>query len=440
MSWFSRTFFGKGLQGLADKFYPFHYWGAAPQFNDYTEDSAKLLAIFSNPALLKVFSLQCDLFSLGRPYVYGPTGSLKPKDDAIKRIENPNPMQTMQDWLWSYMFWKMAGNAYLYMSSKVVTRDNAPMYWLENHKIEWPMEIDKNKDKLILSEAKLKRLLTTPLKYRYEDGSSMDFTLGDLEIIPDLTNGTGNWFKGFSRIDALRKVISNSEEALDSKNTNLRYSRKFLVAGKQDPADVTKKPMHEDEKQTIEQRIDSDKKHVHAMKSMVDIKRFVDDLKVLELDKAYLADYYIIGAAYNIPRDVLEAYQSSTFENQEKARAGHVTYTLEPAGEVLGAALADAWDYTKYGWKICFGWDHLPFTQVFEKERVNIKQSQVNIFLRLLDYGMKLEDINAYLDTDFKLDEDAIEQATAAEPAEKAGRTKAKGYGKRYKSQYTKED
>ena len=87
---------------------------------------------------------------------------------------------------------------------------------------------------------------------------------------------------------------------------------------------------------------------------MVDIKRFVDDLRVLELDKSFLADYYVIGTVYGIPRDVLEAYQSSTFENQEKARAGHVSYTLEPAGEALGAMLEKRWGYDVKGKKITF--------------------------------------------------------------------------------------
>lgn len=412
MNLFARLF-GNFRKSLSDGFYPFRYWGASPQFNDYSEDVAKLLAVFSNPALLKVFSLQCDLFSLAEPYVLGPNDTLKPNDPAMRRIMSPNPMQSMQDWLWSYMFWKMMGNANLYMSSKLVDRDNAPMYFLENHKIEWAPELEKEKDKLILSNAKLQRLYKTPLKYRYEDGTCMDFTLGDLVIIPDLTNGVGNWFKGHSRIDALVKVITNSEAALDSKNINVRYAGKFLVAGKQDPADVTKKPMNEDEKKTIEERIDSDKKYVHAMKSMVDIKRFVDDLKVLELDKAYLADYYLIGAAYNIPRDVLEAYQSSTFENQEKARAGHVTYTLEPAGQALGAALAKAWEYTPYDWEIGFSWDHLPFAQVFRKEEATTKQIEVNIMLRLLQAGMTIEDVNAYLDTDFKLEKYVAPKPTA---------------------------
>lgn len=404
-----------------DKFLPSKFLYGSPQFNDYSEDAAKLLAVFSNPAVLKVFSLQCDLFSLAKPYVYGPTGVIKPSDPAIARIMKPNNMQTMQDWLWSYMFWKMLGNANLYMSTKEVNLPNAQLYWLESQKIEWPAELDKEKDKLILSKAKLDKMKKMRMKYRYEDGSAMDFELGDLVIIPDLTNGTGNWFKGFSRIDALAKVISNSEAALDSKNINVRYAGKFIVAGQTDPKDVTKKPMGDDEKELLEKRIDSGKKLVHGMKSMVDIKRFVDDLKTMELGKAYLEDYYLIGSMYNIPRDVLEAYQSSTFENQEKARAGHVTYTLEPAGEMLGAALAEAWDYT--GWRITFGWDHLPLTQVYEKERINIKQTQVNIFIRLLDMGMTVDDANAFLDTEFKLEN--YEPATRA-ANQKARRTESK--------------
>lgn len=320
-------------------------------------------------------------------------------DPALDRIANPNPMQNQSQWLWDYMFWKMVGNAYLYMSSNDVNRDNAPMYWMETSKLEWPLSLERLKDKMIFSQTKLNQIMDEEIIYRYEDGTTFKFPLSKLATISDLTNGTGNWFKGFSRIDALYKVISNSETSLDSKNINVRYSGKFLVAGQQDPADVTKMPMSKDEKENIEAKVNGDKQ-VHAVKSMVDIKRFVDDLRVLELDKSFLADYYIIGMMYNIPRDVLEAYASSTFENQEKARAGHVSYTLEPAGEILGATLAKKWGY-KEGWQICLSWDHLPFIQVFEKERAAIQQTKANTLNSLLRAGLDLEEINVFLDTEF---------------------------------------
>lgn len=398
---------------LRTGFYPWHFLGTAPVFNDYTKDAEKLAAVFRNPALLKIFTLQCDLFSMGKPYVYNKKGIDQPDDIAVQRINNPNPMQSMTDWLWSYMFWKMIGNAYLYLESDIVQRDNAPMYWLETHKIEWPAELERQKDKLILSQAKLERILKTEITYRYEDGTTMVFPLSKIAIAQDLTNGVGNWFKGFSRIDALYKIITNSEADLDAKNINVRFSGKFLVAGTADPKDVTARILGEDEKKDIEDKANNNQA-VHALKSMIDIKRFVDDLKVLELDKAYLADYFLIGAAYNIPRDILEAYTSSTYENQEKAIARHVNYTMEPAGEVLGGMLAKRWGYTDRGWRICFGWDHLAFNQVFENDRATLQQKKVAIFQSLQRLGVPLEEINAFLDTNFTIDEAAAQQIQAA--------------------------
>lgn len=402
---------------LKTGFMPFRFWATAPQFNTYAEDIEKLQVVFSNPALLKVICLQCDLFSLAKVYVYGDGGKKKgknyPDDPALDRINKPNPMQSRAQWLWDYMFWKMLGNARLYMESDVVQRENAPMYWLENSKVEFPASLEKWKDKLILSEARLKQLLDTEILYRYEDGTVLRFALKKMATINDLTNGTGNWFKGYSRVDALYKVISNSECSLDSKNINVRYTGKFLVSGQQDPKDVTKTPMSDPEKKDIEDKVNGDKQ-VHAIKSMIDIKRFVDDLRVLELDKSFLADYYVIGTVYGIPRDVLEAYASSTFENQEKARAGHVSYTLEPAGEALAAMLEKRWGYDEKKKKIVFSWDHLPFTQVFEKERAQIQQTKAQTLNALLKAGLKLEEINIFLDTEFTEVKPPVTTTTAA--------------------------
>lgn len=405
-NWFSRFFF----RNPNETFLPFKYWGASPVFNNYGKDIEKLNAVFSNPAVLKIFTLQCDLFSLGKPYVYADSGPERKNDPALDRLNNPNYMQGRAQWMWDYMFWKMLGNAYLYMSSDVVERSNAPMYWLENHKIEWPNELEREKDKLILSQAKLNKILNTVINYRYDDGTSQTFQLREILSVHDLTNGTGNWFKGFSRLDALYKVICNSEISLDSKNINVRYTAKFLVSGQQDPKDITKTPLSNDEKIDIErkingeswqEKIDGKEKQVHAVKSMVDIKRFVDDLRVLELDKSFLSDFFLIGSMYNIPRDVLELYTSSTYENQEKARAGHVTYTLEPAGEALGDMLSKRWGYTNK--KIIFSWDHLPFTQVFEDQKATTQLKKTQIFTTLLRAGVPIEEINVFLDTNFTI-------------------------------------
>lgn len=387
--------------------------GVAPQFNDYSKDVERLAVALSNPALLKVIALQCDLFSQAKFYVYRTAGSgvgkEKLSDPALDRLNAPNYVQGSSQFLWDVMFWWMLRDTYIRMESNVVERDNAPMYVLVHHKMDWPYEIEKYKDKLILSQRTKVEVDKLEVRYNYDDGSSVKIPLGKILHLPGLTNGIGNWWKSPSRIDALTKQISNFEYAQDSKNINIRYAGKFIVAGSNDASDVKKTPMSEGEKQSIEERMDSDDKKVHAMKSMAEIRRFVDDLKAMPLDEAAKADFFMIGSMYNIPRDVLEIYTSSTYENQEKARAGHVAYTLDPVAHQFGTALAKYWGYdtgeARLRREIVLSWDHLPFVQVFEKDRMAVKNQKITTFTSMLKAGIPLEECNAFLDTTFTIDE-----------------------------------
>lgn len=298
----------------------------------------------------------------------------------------------------------MLGTSYCYVDSDVVANESNKLYFLDPSKLEFPTSFEKEIDKIVLSARSEKLAQETIIKYRYNDGSYFSFPLSKLIITTDLTNGTGNWYKGKSRIDALYKIISNSEAALDAKNINVRYSGKFMVAGKADPNNVTEMPMGADEKLDIETKMNG-RKSVHAVKSMIDIKRFVENMDHLKLGAQFLEDYFLIGTMYGIPRDVLEAYNSSTYENQEKARASHVSYTLQPKGNDFMSALAKRWGYDARNREIVISWDHLPFMQVFETERAKTRKTQAETFKMLLDQGVALDEVNEFLDTEFKTGE-----------------------------------
>lgn len=391
-SWFSKKW---------DGWQPFNVWSATPVFNDYGNDMAKLKAIFSNPALLKVFCLQCDLFSLGKIYVYQDGQDLAdPNDPVLKLLKNPNPMQTGKQILWDYMFWNMVGTSNVYLDSELVDKSNNKIYLLENQKMEYPLWMQQNSDKMIFSKGKEEEMMDQKIIYRYNDGTTIPIPLRKIMVFTDLTNGVGNWFKSFSRIDALYKIISNSEVMLDSENINGRFSGKFMVAGTADPNDVTKIPLGNDEKTDIERKM-QDHREVHAVKSMVDIKRFVENMGQLKLNEKYLAAYFLIGNMYGIPRDVLEAYNSSTFENQEKARGAHVSYTLEPKAAELMQALSKRFGYLDSGKELVMSWDHLPFMQVFEKDRAVTKEINARTFVNLIRNGVPLTEVNEFLDTNF---------------------------------------
>lgn len=382
-------------------FYPIIFdISPSPKFNVLGDDLKKYNAVFSNPALLKVFTLQCDLFSLGKIKVTTKAGVELPNDPVAALLNNPNAYQGNSQLLWDVMFNYMIGNVYAYLDSNVPTEDNV-LYILETHKIKWPRELDKKKDKLILSKKSKKEIDDLLIEYTYEDNTHVKIPLSKIIRLTDLSNGQGNFFKGKSRIDSLYKILSNADKSLDATNINIDYSGKFMVAGQQDIENVNDEIMGQDEKEDIEKKMNS-KKRVHAVKSKIDIKRFVENARALGLDESYRSAYFFIGSMYNIPRDVLEAYlQGSTFDNQEKSTAKHVAYTLQPKGDDFLEALAVRFGYTDK--KISITWDHLPFMQVFKKEQVNSQNTQVDMLNKLLKLNVPLTEINNFLGTDFKI-------------------------------------
>lgn len=365
-------------------------FSAKPSYNDYSSESAKIEAVLSNPALLKVFALQCDLFSLAKVNVIQNDKPLK-DDPFLQLIENPNPFQSQRQFLWDYMFWNMVGNAVLYIKSGDVERDNNMMYFLDTSRLIFPNKLQEKVKNLVLSKRGFSDLQEEQVEYKNENGKSNYFKLKELLFITDLTNSTGNWFKGNSRLDALHKIITNSEAGIDSKNINARYLGKYIINGKIDESNVNLPMMKPEEKKEIEDRIDG-KKKVFAVKTPIDIKRFIERSDVLEsLDKSYLADYYKIGKMFGIPRDVLEAYESSTYENQEKARGSHVSYTLSPKGADLGDSIAKRIGYNTQRKRIALDWSHLPFMQVFKKDEAIVNVSNARAFDILVKAGAKKE-------------------------------------------------
>jgi hypothetical protein len=398
--------------------YPMN-WSAlygAVKFNKYGQDWEKVAMAFSNPAFLKVIVLQCDLFSMGKIVVKDKDGNEIEDDPFLTLAANPNLFQGQAQFLWDYMFWTMVlGNARCYVDSKVVSDKNR-MYFLEPYKIVWPEAFQKNADKLLFGGETLKEMGKMDITYRYQDGSTIKFPADRLVNSFDLTNGIGNWLQSPSRVDALYKVISNSEHALDAKNINVRYTGKFLVGSQ---SEVGKTPMSEEEKTDIEEKVDDLGKRVWAVRSQVNIRRFIENLSQQKLDEAFLADYFLIGTMYGIPRDVLEAYTSATYENQEKARAAHVDYCLSPKGEQFMDSFEKHFNYVAEGKNICISWTHLPFMQVFEKTRNEVEKIEADTaaltiknFQALVAMGVSIDDANAYLETDF-----VISKQPAPQPA-----------------------
>lgn len=390
---FLNWFFGKRNEEQLK----FDLFSPAP-FYKLSGQEEMLNMVIKHPAVLKVFALQCDLFSLGEVYVEDKDGNLLPDDPFIKLINSPNRFDMKSDFLWMYMFNLMLGNAYCYVESDIVEKSNNVMYMLDSWKIDIPKDLKKEKDTLIQSGKEYNRISDINVKYYYSSGGFKNIPWKNIVHVADLS--IGSRFEGRSRLEALTKIIANSEASLDSENINIRLSGQFMVSGRADLDNVDHMPMHQDEKDDIESKI-LKRNPVTAVKSLIDIKRFVEDSSKQELDKKYLNAYFLIGKMWGIPRDVLEAYESSTFENQEKARGAHVSYSLQPKGNSFFNGLEEKFGYKEEGKNIYIDWEHLPFMQVFAEQRAETKKKTIETLGKMADLGIPIREINSFLETDF---------------------------------------
>lgn len=366
--------------------YFFETWGQSTNY----EKAKKLRTVLDNPAALFLFALLPDLASMGEYKLYKRGDEDRTPIDEhpiLDALKNPNPMQTEEQFRWDYMFWRLLGCASMLSDSKVLKGEGKnTIYWLVPDFIKWPRWFEDNKNTLFFTPQAIKELEGKQLTYKTEN-QEWDFKYGYMKQFFDLSNGVRGWFTPPSRVDALHKIVKNSDNVLDSKNTLSLLARKFMVSGKHDVSNTSSLPMAEGEKRDIETKILS-RKTIYGMRSMVDIKRFVEDFGSFEkLDKAFMNDAFLIGKMLNIPKDVIESFeQGSTYENQEKGRAAVISYCIQPAFEDFAKGVLDYFNVHDLMLEVTF--DHLPFVQTFEKDKAETMAKKASAFKALVEGGV----------------------------------------------------
>jgi hypothetical protein len=345
-----------------------------------------------------VIKLQCDLFSIGE-FKATKNGKEVNEHPFLDLIKHPNFYQSQRQWLWDYMFWLMLGNAKLYSDSRIL-QNKPSLVWLNPSKIDYDRELALELEKIITSKKKYEDVMKRSVKYKYSDGTSKYIKLKEILHFFDTTNGTGDWFNGNSVLDAIGQIVGNSELANEAKNVNLFFAGKYMVGGDKSSDNQYEKPLSKPEKESIEGIVNSTKK-VIAVKNQINIKRFVENLEKLKLDDSFFSDYYAIGKIYGIPKDVLEAYVDggATYENQEKAKGSHVSYTLTPKGSDLTDSLKT---YFNLDIDISLTWEHLPFMEVFSKQKQERLKLEAETFKTLIEAGATPESVSAMFGYDLK--------------------------------------
>ena len=155
---------------------------------------------------------------------------------------------------------------------------------------------------------------------------------------------------------------------------------------------------------------------VTAVKSMIDIKRYVENIANLKLDESFQADLMAVGSMYGVPKELLDTIaKGSTYENQEKALIRHISYTIQPKADDFANGLETYFGYDKEKKDLTLTFDHLPCMQVAEAERATVRKTDIEAMQLLVQMGANPNDVapDFGLDYKFKVNENANTEAPA---------------------------
>lgn len=372
-----------GVERWGDQYF-YKIWEGTLSWNKKSSYQKKVEAVLQNPAALFIFTLLPDLASMGKYKLYRGEKELE-SDALLDLLRKPNPLQTGTQFKWDYMFHRKLGTANMYVDSKIVRPENK-LYFLHGDCIEWPKRITDHSMDLVLSTEAERQLRDAPIRYK-TGKQNLQFKFEKIQQYFDISNGVGGYFSSPSRVDAIYKLIANSENVLQAKNINAEFARKFIVSGKVGVEQTSQLPMGEADKQSLEDAMRHKKRTVFPTKTQTAINRFIENPLVFKsLDESWMNDAFAIGKMLNIPKDVIEMLGTgATYENQEKARAMIISYCVQPDMEDFCDGVLQ---YFKYeGYRLEVDYSHLPFVQALEMQRAETMERKSRAFVQLISGG-----------------------------------------------------
>lgn len=347
------------------------------------KDFDKYYAVVNSPAVVFVFNLIGEYYSIGKYHTYK-NNKIDIQDYFYTKKQKPNQWQSWVDFDKNFVFSLLTGTAYLYIQ-------NDTMYFLNYCKMKLSEAQKKKFEKLNFSKygsETRQNIMKGEFEY---NGQTLD--LKNLHIIHDTCgiNLTGTWLKGLSRLDALYEVVMNSDLSLTAEGSNLEFTQQFSISGQHDRKDVTSIGMSAEEKKSLENSYGSGKKF-HVSKEKVDVKQLVDNLANLKLDESFFNKVHIIGRMFGVPKDVIEfsLKGGATFENQEKSMGRFVEYTLKPLAYKFTDVIESV--YNLEDLRKDFG--HLMFNKVFEQENENVRKTKIENLEKSLQLGLDANFVN----------------------------------------------
>lgn len=298
-----------------------------------------------------------------------------PDDDGLVLLNKPNPLQSREDFLWQYMFYKeVFSNNFTYkLNGSALTQP----------KVLWhlPSELMKIK-------------LTGKFFDQYElSGIIKNYLLcyGGLEKIYDVkdviyhaTNFNYTEGMGMSKIPGLNYPISNIMASL--KTRNIISVKKGMIGilsneGKNTMGGVL--PFKDGEQKRIEDAFSGDrglygdKENIIISQSAVRWNPTSFPMRDLMLHESDEMDFATILGAYGMDRDIFPSTKGATFENKKQGLITTYQNTIQPEADSFAGMMTTALGADKLGRKYILDYDWLPIMSEDELQEAQEEKLEV---------------------------------------------------------------
>ncbi len=359
----------------------------------------KLELSLSNPVVAACIQIRANLLSKVEFYQEGVDGERLTDTDWVRLLNNPNPLQSKQDFLNQYEWYRIAyGWTYQRPYGSVGMKVPSSIYNLTPKYIEFP---DKMLDPIVFAQEDVDAFFEQKFNYEIPDQKSRSIEFKDVMMYFDIANGLKSDKTSIvtspSRLEAVIKSISNIDLALDAENTIIQTNGRELFSQGNKGANLgLSLSMDEDDRRDIDNKL-INKYNVSAGRRSLttnkpvewtNISMKLNDLGFVE-SGANNANY--IAQMMEVPNELYKAFtQGDTFENQKEALIGMIDKTIQPVADDI----ANTWtNYFDLDQPIKASFEHLPVMQHTQQLKADKFLKIATAFEKLTRSGMTAENI-----------------------------------------------
>ncbi len=386
-----------------------HFYRLLKGTATYKNDELMQLAL-NNAITYACIEIRAKMLSQAEFFVENSNGERTKDHKIIELINNPNRIQSKEDFLKQYEWFKSVFGFVYQKPYGATGMETVAIFNLNPAYVEFPKE---KSSMLVWSDEDIKKYMAQKFKYKEPKQDVKNILYEDIIPFYDTANGlfvdeqNYNPITSPSRLVSALKSIWNTDLALQAETVMIQTNGRELFSGGAERGFNlgASLPMAEDDKQSIESNLINDygmtgfKKRAIATNQAITWQSLHIKLKDLGLHESISNNANLIREVFEVPNELYKSFQKgSTYENQKEALITFIQSTIQPIANDLANSWTDYFKLSDSNEKIVSDFSHIPVMQHTEEKKAEKVLKIATAFQRLVQAEMTPESARQFLE------------------------------------------